>query len=524
MKADQFMGTGENQAVAVGEVARRWRLANATLLLVLLAIIGLYRETALSMVTIWARSDTFAHGFLVPQISLWLIWRTRRSFAGLVPRANYWVLMLLIGAGFAWLLGEMATVAPLSQFALTTMLVLAVPAILGFEITSKIVFPLGFLYFAVPFGEFAMPQLMEWTANVTILGLRFSGIPVYREGLHFVIPSGNWSVVEACSGVRYLIASLMVGTLFAYLNYRSFKRRLIFVVVSFVVPILANWLRAYMIVMLGHLSGNKLAAGVDHLIYGWFFFGIVIMAMFWIGARWREDEDISEPVADAQLSGMGSPRGHSLIPAAVAVVLLTAFWPFAEWQIERNRPGDISTVNALETIPGWNQSSETTTDWIPHFENASAYVRSTFTADGQKAGLYLAYYRNQGPERKLVTSINALVTSEDRSWISAAGGARQIAVNGRPLDIRTAELRGPNSNRLMVWQWYWINGRLTSSDHLAKAYTALYRLLGQGDDSAVIIVYADKDSAEGAEALLERFANKAMPAIEKALATTRSRR
>ena len=65
--------------------------------------------------------------------------------------------------------------------------------------------------FAVPVGEFLLPVFMEWTADFTVLALRLSGIPVYREGLQFVIPSGNWSVVEACSGIRYLIASLMVG-------------------------------------------------------------------------------------------------------------------------------------------------------------------------------------------------------------------------------------------------------------------------------------------------------------------------
>ena len=82
---------------------------------------------------------------------------------------------------------------------------------------------------------------MEWTANFTVLGLRLSGIPVFREGLHFVIPSGSWSVVEACSGVRYIIASLTVGSLFAYLSYRSFKRRLIFFGVALVVPVIANY-------------------------------------------------------------------------------------------------------------------------------------------------------------------------------------------------------------------------------------------------------------------------------------------
>ena len=118
------------------------------------------------MAVILARSDTFTHGFLGPLISLWLVWRKRASFADVVPRPNYWILLLLAGAGFGWLLGEMATVGTLSQFALTAMVILAVPAVLGLETARKILFPLAFLLFAVPFGEFALPQLMEWTASV----------------------------------------------------------------------------------------------------------------------------------------------------------------------------------------------------------------------------------------------------------------------------------------------------------------------------------------------------------------------
>ncbi len=121
-----------------------------------------------------------------------------------------------------------------------------------------------------------MPTLIDWTADFTIAALKLTGIPVFREGAHFQIPSGRWSVVEACSGVRYLIASLMVGILYAYLTYRSMRRRLLFIGVSILVPIVANWLRAYMIVMIGHLSGNTLAVGVDHIIYGWIFFGVVM--------------------------------------------------------------------------------------------------------------------------------------------------------------------------------------------------------------------------------------------------------
>jgi exosortase len=126
--------------------------------------------------------------------------------------------------------------------------------------------------------------------DFTVLALQATGIPVYREGNQFTIPSGNWSVVEACSGVRYLLASFMVGTLFGYLTYRSTRRRWIFAAISIAVPIFANWVRAYLIVLLGHLSGNKLAVGADHLIYGWVFFGVVVGLMYAVGTLWAEPE------------------------------------------------------------------------------------------------------------------------------------------------------------------------------------------------------------------------------------------
>lgn len=198
---------------------RRWDLASLALALVLLLVLLLFRQTFLAMASIWARSDTYAHGFIVPPITLWLVWRKRADIAALTPRPSYAALLLLLGVGFSWLLGDLAAVNFLTQFAVVGMLVLAVPAVLGWQVTRLLAFPLLFLFFAVPFGDFAMPKLMDWTAAATIFGLRLSGIPVHAEGLRFVIPSGSWSVVEACSGVRYLIASITVGILFGLIFF-----------------------------------------------------------------------------------------------------------------------------------------------------------------------------------------------------------------------------------------------------------------------------------------------------------------
>ncbi|PTT78190.1 exosortase A, partial [Pelomonas sp. HMWF004] len=262
-----------------------WRLPLLGLALAWALLALLYADTGAAMVVIWNRSETFAHAWVVPPISAWLVWRRRADLAVLVPQPALKWLWLMLPLGLLWLLGDLAAANAATQFAMVGMLVLMVPALLGTEAARRIAFPLGFLFFAVPFGDFLTPWLMERTADFTVLALRGTGIPVYREALQFIIPTGSWSVVQACSGIRYLMASVMVGTLFAYLNYRSLGKRWAFVGVAIVTPLVANWLRAYMIVMLGHLSGNTIATGVDHIIYGWVFFGIIMLAMFMIGVR-----------------------------------------------------------------------------------------------------------------------------------------------------------------------------------------------------------------------------------------------
>jgi len=403
----------------------------------------------------------------------------------------------MAAVAFGWLLGELAAVNAVTQFALVAMLVLAVPLIVGVPAARRIAFPLGFLFFAVPIGEFIMPKLMDWTAMFSVIGLRASGIPVYQEGLHFVIPSGKWSVVEACSGVRYLIASIVVGTLYAYLNYQSLKRRLIFVGVAILVPLVANWLRAYMIVMLGHYSGNTLAVGVDHLIYGWVFFGVVIMIMFAIGMRWREPE-IEEPPSESD-TGMqsGNAQPARFLPALI-LGLGVAIVPRAAMTIMES--GSALPAPVLASAPlsqgGWELVDGTLVDWQPAFANPSTTLNAVLAKDGRRVGVFIAYYRQQGYERKLISSENMLVKSSDKSWAQVGRDSRTITLAGQPAGIRTATLRsnlsglGVEPDRYRIWHWYWIDGRIVSSDHLGKLWLALSRLSGQGDESAAVFAYA----------------------------------
>lgn len=509
-------------------VASSWPRALAALTLLLACILFLYRDTATAMVLIWSRSGTFAHAFVVPPIVLWLIWRQRRGIAVQTPQPVLWAMLPIAGAAFVWLLGDLVVINAVTQLAFVALLVLAVPAVLGWAVTRLILFPLGFLFFAVPIGDFLLPQLMEWTANFTVLALRLSGVPVYREGLQFVIPSGNWSVVEACSGVRYLIASLTVGTLFAYLNYQSSGRRILFVIVSILVPVVANWLRAYMIVMLGHFSGNTLATGVDHLVYGWVFFGIVIMLMFIIGARWSEAEKVASP------SVSGPPA--QVVPVAAAtpwlmtacLASLVALPHMALWAIDQGEgTGPVSLKAPVALAADWRVVDADAAVFKPRFQNPSAEINRSYVSQARTVGLYLGYYRQQDYSRKLVSSNNVLVASGDAQWAQVATASRDVMLGGKPVTLRTAELRAAslaghaNTSRLAVWQVYWINGSLTSSDYLAKVYSAFYQLMGRRDDCAVIVVYTPKDQAGNNQVALESFLTTNYGAINELLLQTR---
>jgi exosortase A len=498
-------------------MASPWRTALPALAGLLLAIGLLYRETASTMVGIWLRSDTFAHCLLVLPISLWLIWRQRGRLAMLTPRAQPWVLLALLAVAAFWLLADLVVVNAATQFAFVAMLVLAVPAVLGFDVTRAILFPLLFLFLGVPFGEFALPTLMEWTADFVVFALQLTGIPVYREGQHFVIPSGSWSVIDECSGVRYVMASFMVGSLFAYLNYRSYKRRAVFMLVSLVVPVVANWLRAYMIVMLAHLSGNKIAVGVDHILYGWVFFGVIILVMFMIGARWAEPDansTLTDSAGGLASTSVAEPaRTRSMLGVAVAGVVIVVL---PQLMIAALEHAEGAAVDAVVDLPvrlsdGWSSEGAQLVKLAPAFSSPSAEARKAYAGPAGTVGVHVAYFRGQTDQRKIVSSQNTLVGMRDSDWNLPQFGGKRIVLNGRAVDVRTAMLLGRVSGgaahrpKLMVWRLYWIDGRFIGGDAWAKLANALARLRGRGDEGALILLYADDESTARSNAAIEAF-------------------
>lgn len=509
-----------------------WRSALLPLAALILGVLLVYRGTFQEMFLIWLRSDTFAHCLFVWPISLWLIWRQRSRLVPLSPVPALWVLVPMVVVSVIWLLGQLVNVNALMQTAMTALLVLSAFLLLGWRVGVVLSFPLGFMFFAVPVGEFLLPYFMAWTADFTVLALRLTGVPVYREGLQFVIPSGQWSVVEACSGIRYLMASMVVGTLFAYLNYRSAWRRWVFVGISILLPVVANWLRAYMIVMLGHLSDNEIATGADHLVYGWVFFGVIMLLMFMIGARWREDEPSVTGAAAKPMAMNGSPSAMRTWSVAILGLLVVSWapWWFSAFAGHSGQASVELTVPA-QLNGAWRRLGSEPFVFRPDFQNPSADFSAWYAAGPSAVGVHISYYCQQDASRKLVSSLNVLVKSDDRNWLRLSSASRRLELaDGQALTISTSELRprttagaGQESN-VVVWRFYWVDGRLTSSDVVAKLYGAWGRFMGRPDDAAAIFMYAPRSAGAEVESVLERFTRDNLVPLQAALVESRDKR
>ena len=489
---------------------------------VLLLLTGIFWPTFLSMEEVWARSETFAHGYLIVPISVWLIWRKREELAQIRPHPDLRGLLLLAAAGASWLLADAGSVSVVAQYAFIAMLIAAVWILLGEAFVRAAFFPLMFLFFAVPVGEFLIHPLMDVTANFTVAMVRATGIPVYREGTFFTMPDGNWSVVEGCSGLRYLIASVTLGVLYAYLTYRSWKRRLLFSIAAMIVPVFANSGRAYMIVMIAHLSGMKLALGIDHYIYGWVFFGIVMMLLFWIGSFWRED-DQPEPgpsqltTTPASVATGARAVARPILWAAAVALAVAGLWPaYAHWLESRPLP-DMPALQ-VEAAGGW-KPGEAFTTWVPHWIGADRQLRRPYAQAGQNVLLELNYYVTQRQGAELINSQNYMIKQKDPAWSNVGETFVTVQIGGKTRQVRQAKMRGSNGQRLLVWQWNLIDQHSVVNDYLAKLILAFDRVRLVRDDGLSVLIatpYQDAD-LKTAAATLARFATDMEPAIARTL-------
>jgi len=472
-----------------------WQFASMAFAVVVLALLIVFNETFFSIVVTWWRSETFSHGFVILPIVAYLIWRLRHELVRLPPSPTFWALPWLVLLVLSWVVATISNVLLIQQLSVVALVPVSLWLLFGTRIVSKLTFPLAYLIFAVPMGEFLVPILQNVTAAMSVNMLGLSGIPVFTEGLFIYIPSGSFEVAEACSGIRYLIASIALSTIYAYLMYQSFWRRSAFVVLSIIVPIIANGIRAYGIIMIAHLSDYKLAVGIDHFIYGWLFFGLVMLLMFWGGSYFREEvaEQANSDVSSAPNTA-GQATWFGFLPWVVCGVFILSSGPLLAHWVDRNDRADRPFVlNLPAAVPsavnGWSGPHETDGRWRPSYHGASQEKLASYSKNNTPVQVYVGHYSRQEQGVELVNSLNKV--ADGKRWVVLSESeVNPVLGEGEHWAVREFIIAAGDSHRL-VWQWYEVSGQATISPLMTKFYEFRARLMGTYQGSSVIMVAMD---------------------------------
>ena len=484
----------------------RWRLHFVQFGLLLTALVAAHWQIIANMVDIWYNTTTYNHCFIVAPVSAWLVWRRRSELATAIPENAYSAFALLVLCAVITLTGEISGVNSLRHMGFVGSLMCLVPICFGWPITRRFIFPVLFLGFMVPLGDFLIAPLQELTATVSVWMIEMTGIPVTREGLYIELSSGIWEVAEACAGVRFLIANFFVAALFAYFSYDKLSKWVIFGVLAFAIPVGANCVRAYGIMMLAHATDNALAVGVDHLVYGWFFFSLVMLLMLWVGSRFA-DRPLTDPVNKAPILSGASRRGG--LGVAVSGALLISGCPAFAALTEPEPTAQPSALIAPMIPAGWEvvQWDGNAPDrWIPRFETADRAEMERLSNGEVTVDFVVAYYTHQRDGAEALHYTNRF--DDDYIWMRSQLGTSDVETGetGLPKAARLDSLTYVNhanaarDNRFesrMVASWYWVGGVLTADPLEAKLAAMKARLLGGEAGAAVVAISARHDTPGG---------------------------
>jgi exosortase A len=474
-----------------------WRAGLTQLVIVCAAILTLFWRDAADIAMIWWNSSTFNHCLIILPILWWLVDQRKDVLAQLTPRPWAPALLWVAAGGFGWLLGDAAGVALARHLGLVMMLQGSIGALLGPNLIRGLAFPLFYSFFLVPFGEEFVPALQTITADMCMWLLNLTGIPAHIEGIYISTPTALFRVAEACSGVKFLVAMIALGALVANLCFKSWPRRILFMVACAVIPVFANGLRAFGTIYIAHHGNTDFAASFDHVFYGWIFFGLVIALV--LGASWRFFDKSADAIAvDAQKLQM-PVRFIMPTNAALAAVFVLAALPFGWSVFATNTASPLPAQIALPQVPGWTRVDYIPIKpWKPHFVQANHELLGRYrNAAGQEADLYIAVYDRQSEGRELVGYGQGAV-GPDSGWSWIAGCANPAQGKCERISADAKALRE-------VISYYRVNGVTSGSAGDVKLATVKARLFGGAQQAVAVLVSSERISKVEPRAAIDAF-------------------
>jgi exosortase len=245
----------------------------------------LYHSVFQTLVYDWTHDPDFSHGFLIPFISLYLVWQRADELERLsVSPRNFGILVILSGL-FLLIIGKLAAEYFTQRLSFLILLSGIILFLLGWQHLKLLAFPIVFLIFMIPIPSILLLKItfpmQLFAAKVATAALQLLDIPVLREGNVIHLVENTLEVERACSGIRSLISLLAIGTVLAYFITTVTWQRVVVIFSCFPIAIATNAFRVTMTGVLANYYGMKAAEGFFHGFSGMvlYFAGLILVGI-----------------------------------------------------------------------------------------------------------------------------------------------------------------------------------------------------------------------------------------------------
>lgn len=455
----------------------------------------LYWQTSSNLVALWNTNNTYSHGFLVLILSMWLVYRNNSKLLTLSITPAPLLLIPLIGSLVLWLFASITDTKTIELTLLPLIFIMAYSSIIGFKIAYLLAPSLLYLLLATPIWEVFVPLFQLMAVTVNEFALQVSGIPTYIKDTTVTIPAGVFEIKGGCSGIRFLLVTLALGLYVSISNFKSLKLSIVLVTASVILPVIFNWARIYILILIGHLSNMESSLMKDHEMFGWYLYAVSLIPWFLL-VRWLSNKEQEEDIEESNNTIKATyPKLFISI-----VIILIASAPAFIFYFKNTELNTLTSINTVKASMPWLGPIQTNS-WKPDYRGATLELNQLYigSENNSDISLHINYYGRQSQGKELINELNNITESDNITH------KRNIAFNSHQIIELTFE---KDKTKRLVWYWFQVDNKATTKPIIVKLLQFKELTTGRSRSSLIALSAVCALDCTNEKSSLKRFLKK----------------
>ena len=468
----------------------------------------LYWDSLSNLVTLWNSDDTYSHGLLIPFLTLYLL-KSRNQTLNRIELKPAPLLLLPLALTLAlWLLASITDTRIVELTLVPLIFVFAYLSIVGYQAGLILLTPLLYILVAVPVWGIFTPYFQSMAVFVNEIALQLSGISTFIVDTTVDIPAGTFEIEGGCAGIRFLVVTLALGSFYSLTNFKALRPALILLAASFIIPVIFNWIRIYIIILIGHISDMKSPLVNDHDNFGWVLYGISLVPLFLIAQKLTRKYETQNTNDRSQVTNTRN-KTYSKIYLIYPLAILIGTSLYHSYLI--SKPLDtLKTISVPEAVTPW-QGPIHFNQWQPMYKGASVELHKLYISSESHSdiSLHIMYYSTQTQGAELISGYNKITDSDKIIYKDLITLENSNVIENIITDNK--------QQKRLVWYWYFVNNENLTRATAVKLVQAKELIKGKIRSSLVAISSECQTNCLNQRAVMKTFYNKHFRTISDSL-------